>query len=716
MNFLMMIFLFSTLLFADSLYWRNVNDPEWLPPEEEAKELWKLHDNEKWNELRPKLREYMQKYPNSYSAHALLGRLYWQAYGEHSRALHHMFEAKEIYEEVYLDEENEPFKRHSELLYSIQSCAGDMNNNELELQQIAEYNSFQRRIQQNFGTSFDILIGEHGWPFMKQGKYDEAIFYAKQAIDSGDDWQKSLGLNVMCAVTAEQGKRLESLKACEDALEHGREYGGVAIDASNASNSAISALQFDKAEEYAIEGSKSYGRVVPAWLNLNFIYLLEGKGPSMIDAFKGLYRAQMAEEAHLRSQRQQDVEVILAQILLLAGQVDDAMMLLDRAMDNPDRRGAISTSEEQTRGSHAFLRYVTRKVQKEREIEELSCQGWWGWIKGNIYSWLPDFKMIRDRGVIRGVLMDEERLLTTFRIYIDKGLSSVPSWILPNVSEILGEGVTIATIEDVQKSLAFQNDIPQIRGYHDAIRAEVAFLEQDAELVLELGKKALDVLPQAEVLSQIRVKALMAWASKQIGDQSQYIELLSTVMNTDPSVIRRLGLDIPVMIEIKQGGMTQEIADKIVFSPRFYEATDRSFTIQIEGGEVPTICLLGIQKERISCVSGFDRKKATQQRRKRQGKKSENPDSKTEQSLSEQQITNQQTNTDDILDDDAYIQELIYEFHTLSFGLPMGTTGSILGGLDGSTTRSRESLQSSLKDMVESSSNWLENALDDSGW
>ena len=49
------------------------------------------------------------------------------------------------------------------------------------------------------------------------------------------------------------------------------------------------------------------------------------------------------------------------------------------------------------------------------------------------------------------------------------------------------------------------------------------------------------------------------------------------------------------------------------------------------------------------------------------------------------------------------MQELIYEFHTLAFGLPMGNSGSIFGGLDGSTTRSRERLQSSLKDMIDES-------------
>ena len=107
-----------------------------------------------------------------------------------------MFEAKEIYETQYLNEANEPYKRHSELLHSIQSCAGDMNDNELELLQIEEYNSFQRRMRSKFGTSFDILIGEYGWPFMKQEKYEQATMYAQQGINSGDDWQKSLGLNV----------------------------------------------------------------------------------------------------------------------------------------------------------------------------------------------------------------------------------------------------------------------------------------------------------------------------------------------------------------------------------------------------------------------------------------------------------------------------------------------------------------------------------------
>ena len=109
--------------------------------------------------------------------------------------------------------------------------------------------------------------------------------------------------------------------------------------------------------------------------------------------------------------------------------------------------------------------------------------------KSKVYSWLPDLKMYRDRGVIRGVLTDETRLLTTFRIYIDKGLSSVPSWLLMSVGDILGGGVVLSTINKVQNSNAFKNDVAQIQGYHDAIRAEVYFHQGDANRVLEYGNK-----------------------------------------------------------------------------------------------------------------------------------------------------------------------------------------------------------------------------------
>ena len=77
-------------------------------------------------------------------------------------------------------------------------------------------------------------------------------------------------------------------------------------------------------------------------------------------------------------------------------------------------------------------------------------------------------------------------------------------------------------------------------------------------------------------------------------------------MNTDPSVIRRLKLSLPVAFDIDQSDEKSiAIADKIRFSPRFFESSGDAFSIKIIGGEVPMICLLGLQKEKISCVSGF---------------------------------------------------------------------------------------------------------------
>ena len=69
-------------------------------------------------------------------------------------------------------------------------------------------------------------------------------------------------------------------------------------------------------------------------------------------------------------------------------------------------------------------------------------------------------------------------------------------------------------------------------------------------------------------------------------------------MNTDPSVIRRLKLSLPVTFDIDQSDEKSiEIAEKIRFSPRFFESSESTFTIKIIGGEVPMICLLGLQKD-----------------------------------------------------------------------------------------------------------------------
>ena len=56
----------------------------------------------------------------------------------------------------------------------------------------------------------------------------------------------------------------------------------------------------------------------------------------------------------------------------------------------------------------------------------------------------------------------------------------------------------------------------------------------------------------------------MAWAYLQMAAE-QYLSMLSTVMNTDPSVIRRLRLSLPVAFDIDQSDEKNiAIADKSV--------------------------------------------------------------------------------------------------------------------------------------------------------
>ena len=82
---------------------------------------------------------------------------------------------------------------------------------------------------------------------MKLGRYDEAKYWGQIGIDSESSWQTSLGWNVLCATSGEEGLRQGAADACFAALDHGLDSGmGIAVDASNAANASLAILDFER--------------------------------------------------------------------------------------------------------------------------------------------------------------------------------------------------------------------------------------------------------------------------------------------------------------------------------------------------------------------------------------------------------------------------------------------------------------------------------------
>ena len=675
----MMFWWLSTLLADD-----------WTPNEVDIEPLWELHDREKWNELRPLIREYGKKHPNSYSAHAILARLYWLHYGAHARALHHFLRAEELYDLNMKGTPGEAWRRHSLVLDSLQQVYGDMAQSEQELEVLERFNEFQIYAEQQFGSFYELKKGEFGWPLMKLGRYDEALMYAQKAISSSSIGQQSLGHNVNCAVNAERGDRLAALAACEGALEHSHETGGSsAIDASNAANASFMAFEFSKVERYGQESVESYGRTAPGWLNLLDLYLLQGRGPTAIEALKSLRQAILAEPVHQRSQRASDVDVGFAQILYLAGEDRLGLKVMNRVLERPDRRGAISTSEEQAKGSHTMNRYAMRKIHFERERERRATRGFWGWL-GSLTVGVFNYDQMIDRTTVRGLLVDKTRLIATFRVYVDKGLTDIPSWMMGELVEVLGTGVTRAAVQDASEL----DKHPAVKGYHAAILADAAYLDGNQAQLQKMTNEALQNLPDAERLLRIRMTALRGWSAYKRGELQVALTEWSTVFANDPSLFRRYGWSIPIKVDNRGGEHSDELEQRLLYSPRFSK-TGEGFTLQIVGGNLPRVCLIGLMGEELGCSGYVD---VGNRRAYNQWFGIEEQDFNQQPVESEEEGSS--NGTSDPLSKEELLRLLIDQLHQDAFGIPLGESGLSLNSLDGSTTTSREQAHRDLKDLL----------------
>lgn len=625
-----------------------------------ADEILALDGRNEWITARRKAEELLTEDPESYTGHHVLGRAFWQGEGDYARAIFHLKKSLEIYEERYKEHPDPPWRLESEGWWSLRIITGDKGDYDGELELIDKYNQKQAYYQTEFGSGYNVLIAERGWPLMKLHRYEDAKYWANKGIESERNWQRSLGYNVLCATAGEEGNREESLANCEAALDHAYESGtGITIDASNACNAAFGVFDFEKAERYAIASTKANdGSTISAWMNMLYINLARGQGDSAVSSMQGMRRALAAEDPDMRNQKRADVDASFALLLLVAGKAQEAFDKVDRALKYPDRRGTISTTEEQSRGSHTTVRYVARKVLAEREAERVASLGFWERFKHWWFSLFGDSDLVLDEAGIRNALSDEERLISTIRPYLDKGLTGVPTWMIGDLVPVLGVGVMDVALEDAREKDAY----PGTKPYYDSIATDIAYHRGDWNEVLEIGKITRDGLPQMEQLMRARILALEGVAQDELGDFDAALTSWSQAMEIDPSVFRRLEIALPAQFSLTSG-MAADVVDALGRSPRFYEAGS-GFVVQVEEGST---CLLGTTGEMFHCASW--------------------PARTTDEEGEEQT-------------DQEYLTSITEAFHEGAFGLSTGLSGADWNSLDGTTTSSKKAAKEKLEKML----------------
>ncbi len=623
--------------------------------------------------------------PDSIVGHYVLGRVLHEAESSLGRAIYHLGHARELYERRYPVHERTdetPWKFHRELLYSIQALAAELEDFDYQLQILDFHDALYR----------PELVAEHAWPLFKLGRLDEARKVAEQAVAKTSASQRSLGLNVLCAIENARGDRESASKACTRAFENARDSeknlpaidpelrSTLAVHAFNAARTARQAFQPERAEALAIEGTKRLSLApVNPWRLLVDLYLDEGRGEQAVRALREMNGWRKRQPPQVRDQDRADTDVSFATMLLLAGRAEPALRLVGRAIEQPDRRGLTSVKRWQSLGAHALLRRALRREAAELDAEAASIRGRSGGWRRPLWFTEREFDDWADEERIVAAVADDERLVDTFRIFGERGLTPVPVWLMGDLVDVVGPGAIASVLRRVRREDAAPELVPYLR----AIEVDVLHSRGDHAAAMRQAREVLSELPEIEVLLRARIAAVGAMAASEADNRQAELEFLEQAFVLDPSVIRRLGLSLPAQIRTSGGGDVQKLSRLLEQSPRL-RAEESGFHIDIaaEGTDV-RFCISSPAGAQLSCATTADEAAAIPRRRS-DGAAGEPAEPPADEPMTPQRAA-----------------EL---FHRKMFSYPLGLTGLDVGSLDGSTTvseqASRDHLEGVLDDMT----------------
>jgi tetratricopeptide (TPR) repeat protein len=447
----------------------------WTATEAEALNL---YEQEQMVSARTKAEEALTENPNSIVGHYVMGCVLQEAEGSLARAMFHLGRARELYETTWAASARPagaPWELHREILYKVQSLAGQMELFDYQLQ-VLGYHDYLYDPD---------LLAEHAWPLMALGRYDEAREFATKASEvRNDPYQKSAGLNALCAIEGEAGTRQPYLDACLAALENAKaraardpEHGSIAVHAYNAAMAAHSTLDFAREEQLALEGVSRL-EMTPAnpWRQLARLYVDQGRMTEAVEALREMQRWKRRQPAYLREQAHAETDVAFATVLLVAGRTEIGLPAVDRAIDQPDRRGLTTSRPEQALGAHALLRRSLRITDDERTYELAGARGFFGGFGDRMAISGHSSQIWADEERIRSTLADDDRITRTFRIYVKGGIEPIPVWLLGDLIEVLGPGVVSVALRRAREA---EGDDPRMTPYYQALEAEIALQQGD---------------------------------------------------------------------------------------------------------------------------------------------------------------------------------------------------------------------------------------------
>ena len=525
-------------------------------------------------------RKLLPQQPNSYAGRFLLAYVLRHQEGELVQALFLLRQAMALFEAT-AGQAIPTMSHHIMLLEKIYSLR-QLGRDTEALKLISQHDRLYPIVK---------LEDLRPWSLMKLRRYEEATQLAKGFLQKGR--YKTTALNALCAITFERGQRLESLTYCRQAFEEDEKLQSrdKTTHRVNLAEAYMGVFRLDEAERYSLEATRFFYPSLHTnpWEFLTYLYLEQGNLNQAFNALRQANRWKSRQLPHLKESLFATHQLSQGNFWLSVGDAARAQKELELIRDRPDRHGHTSSEpRQQAVGAYMMLRHA-RKMENEILREEAAAESWWGRIKlwfrrvgVRIGIW-QDGAMARRR-----LAQDPDFLRNTLSPY-RSGSANMPYWMAGDLVELIGPAVVRAQIATLRQRE--QRLVPDIKAYYDAIEAEAVFLQGDDAEALRLTQAALADLPNKIIPLRMRMWGLRAEIFRRQGKTAAMHDALSRILQRDGTILRRLGLFLPVRFQIDDSQTSYSLRHILTKSPRFSEDSS-GFVLSIQDKQRYLIVML----------------------------------------------------------------------------------------------------------------------------
>ena len=541
--------------------------------------------------------QWLRAEPNSPAAQFSLAEVLFSVEGNMPRALFHLNRAEELTNYQFMGDalQSGQMEWHYLTLSQLSYVHQLMGNQISSLEYLDKLNTIYGQEVESF----------RGWPLIKLKQYDAARASANSVLQSSDNQrERSRAWNTLCAVELASLQPLESMTACNRSISEDEDIENPANDydtvyLSNASEVSLSLLQIDQAEKYLDRATRFLNpqSVADPWIYKLYLTLNQSRFDEARDSLDRMLIWRESQDPIVSVMNRAEHFLVSASFLLIAGYAEDSIKLTTTALNQPDRNGSYSADAAQKDSFAALLNMMANQTEFQIQLENNASNNFLDSIftRLNLTSLQLDSWRAARRAA--ALFADFEVLQNRLRPYSPLDVH-IPEWIEPEIISLIGTGVMSNILEQAYENGAFQLNT----GYYNSYKTEIAALEGKNLEVLSHGESALGLLPQEEGLLRARIAARMASAARALGNYEEALIYYETTLKQDPSIIRRLAEDLPVLIISDGSDFSNLLKNYISRSPRF-TADENGLVLEISSTPDFSICLKSRNGNIISCYN-----------------------------------------------------------------------------------------------------------------